>query len=174
MAEDKKPSFKLYTLSLTLLCSLNSTNQLKAPNFEGSISLKRCSASILPMPSYSIFAKQVMLGWYRKAKWWKMRSNQQPKMVETFIKPWCQTIAIATCDPLPAGRWDKYMSWPCLSTCQKKILAQRRIDQVPNPNWTTEINKETGKVIFHLTDDYLDLKSSKATYSSKLPASVVW
>ncbi len=80
------------------------------------------------------------------------------KMVEANQAMDWMSIAIATTPtvPLPAGRWDKYRNnWPCLSTCQENVEAQREELTIQSQSPGGQPSNETGRTIFRATDDYL-------------------
>ena len=157
VAEDKKPSFKLYTFVVdpTLLAEYN--KPVEAPNFEAA-PVERVTVPQFTYAFYDIRQTSDASNDIENKDGEKITIKSTAKdggnVHQAMVN---QTIGIATTnDPLPAGRWDKYhVLTVSVNLPKENVELNEELTKSQNPNWTTEINKETGKITFRATDDYL-------------------
>ena len=157
VAEDKKPSFKLYTFVVdpTLLAEYN--KPVEAPNFE----VAPVERVVVPQFTYAFYdirqtsdASNDIENKDGEKITIKSTAKDGGNVHQAMVN---QTIGIATTnDPLPAGRWDKYhVLTVSVNLPKENVELNEELTKSQNPNWTTEINKEAGKITFRATDDYL-------------------
>lgn len=157
VAEDKKPSFKLYTFVVdpTLLAEYN--KPVEAPNFDAA-PVERVAVPQFTYAFYDIRQTSDASNDIENKDGEKITIKSTAKdggnVHQAMVN---QTIGIATTnDPLPAGRWDKYhVLTVSVNLPKENVELNEELTKSQNPNWTTEINKETGKITFRATDDYL-------------------
>lgn len=157
VAEDKKPSFKLYTFVIDPALLTEFNKPVEAPNFEAA-PVEKVAVPQFTYAFYDIRQTSDAGADIENKDGEKITIKSTAKdggnVHQAMVN---QTIAIATTnDPLPAGRWDKYhVLTVSVNLPKENVELNEELTKSQNPNWTTEINKETGKVIFRATDDYL-------------------
>lgn len=157
IAEDKKPSFKLYNIVVDPALLAEYNKPVEAPNFEAA-PVERVAVPQFTYAFYDIRQTSDASNDIENKDGEKITIKSTAKdggnVHQAMVN---QTIGIATTnDPLPAGRWDKYhVLTVSVNLPKENVELNEELTKSQNPNWTTEINKETGKITFRATDDYL-------------------